>query len=390
MAARAKARDPYKRRSTRYRGISYRERADGGRTYYVYAEGRHLRVEGGEQEALHVQADLRGKIARGLRVSPDGTTFAELAEEWFETGALRWAPSTQDGYRIALEAHLLPRFGTRTLVAITPDDVARFVAERQAEGASGAYIALNLRPLNGVMKLALRRGLIAGNPVAALLPEERPKPAKRRRRTWTPEMIAQLLAAARELGARPGNVYDYTPIITVAIYTGMRLGELLGLRWQDIDLRAGLIEVRHQLSRETRTLVAPKTEAGLRAIPIPSTLVSLLRSYRLAGRYSQDEHLVFCSKTGTPLEHRNVAQRGFEAAAEYAGLNRPGERKLTTHDLRHAFASVVAHHGFAAVDLAVVMGHNDARVTEQTYIHPYNERATATRLRAVLDAAMSE
>lgn len=390
MAAKTKARDPYKRQSTRYRGISYRERADGDRTYYVYADGRHLRVEGGEQEALLVQADLRGKIARGLRVSPEATTFAELAEEWFETGSLRWRPSTRNGYRIALDRHLLRRFGRRLLAAITPDDVARFVAERQAEGASGAYIALNLRPLNGVMKLALRRGLIRANPVAALLAEERPKPAKRRRRSWTPEMIGQLLAAARELGARPGNVYDYTPVITVAIYTGMRLGELLGLRWQDVDLKAGLIQVRHQLCRDTRTLVPPKTDAGMRAIPIPGTLVSFLRSYRLASHHSQDERFVFCSKTGTPLEHRNVAQRGFEAAAEHAGLNRLGERKLTTHDLRHAFASVVAHHGFAAVDLAVFMGHSDARVTEQTYIHPYNEAATATRLRTVVGSAMTQ
>jgi integrase len=390
MATRETTRDPYTRRSTRYRGISYRERADGGRTYYVYADGRHLRIEGGEQEALLVQADLRGKLARGLRASPDATTFSELAEEWFATGSLRWRPSTRTSYRIALDTHLLPRFGTRTLAAITPDDVARFVAERQAEGASGSYIAANLRPLNGTMKLALRRGLINANPVAALLPEERPKPSKRRRRSWTPEMIGQLLAAARELGARPGNITDYTPIITLAIYTGMRLGELLGLRWQDVDLKAGLIHIRHQLCRDTRTLVPPKSDAGLRTIPIPPSLVSLLRTQRLASRYSRDEHFLFCSKSGSPLEHRNVAQRGFEAAAEHAGLNRAGERRLTTHDLRHAFASVLAHHGFAAVDLAVVMGHNDARVTEHTYIHPYNETATATRLRAVLGAAMSE
>lgn len=170
MAARAKARDPYKRRSTRYRGISYRERADGGRTYYVYAEGRHHRVEGDEQEALAVQADLRGTIARGLRVRPEATTFAELAEEWFQTGSLRWRPPTGASYRIALDRHLLPRFGRLPLAELTPDLVARVVAERQAEGASGSYMAANLGPLNGTLKLALRRGLIAASPVAVTGP----------------------------------------------------------------------------------------------------------------------------------------------------------------------------------------------------------------------------
>lgn len=390
MAGRQGKPDPFKRHSTRYRGISYRERADGSRSYYVYAQGRHQLVDGGEREALLVQADLRGKAGRGLRVTPVETTFAELAEEWFSLRSPGWRPSTRNGYRITLDKHLLPRLGQLKLAAVTPDRIARFVAEREQEGASGAYIALNLRPLNGVMKLALRRGLIVANPVTALLPEERPKPVKRKRRTWTPEMIAQLLAAARERGARPGNTYDYTPIITVAVYTGMRIGELLGLRWQDIDLKTATIHVRHQLSRTTRTIGPPKTEAGVRDIPIPQTLVSLLRGYRLAASYSQDEHFVFCSKTGSPLQDRNVARRGFEGAAAAAGLNRPGEIKLTTHDLRHAFASVIAHHGIAAVDLAVFMGHNDARITEAVYIHPYNEAATAARFRSALDTAMSE
>jgi integrase len=390
MAAKRPKKDPFKRISTRYRGISFRERADGTRSYYVSINDRHQLVEGGEREALLLQADVRAKQGRGMRVTPLDVTFGELAEEWFKARKSSWRPSTQNGYRTALDSHLLPVFGKLRLTAITPDDVARFVAQRQAAGASGAYVAGNLRPLNGVLKLALRRGLITANPVVALLPEERPKVKKRKRRAWTPNEIKRLLAAARELGSRVGNIFDYTPIITVAIYTGLRLGELLGLRWQDVDLENGVIHVRHQLCRETRTLVAPKTDAGVRDVPIPASLVRYLRPFRLESKYSQGDHFVFCSRKGTPLEHRNVAQRGFEAAAEHEGLNRPGEDKLTTHDLRHAFASVIAHHGFAAVDLAVFMGHTDSRVTQETYIHPYDEAATAARFREVLDAAMAD
>ncbi len=390
MAAAKVRPDPSTRHSTRHRGVSYRERADGGRTYYVYADGKHHRVDGGEQEALLVQAELRGRLARGLRVTPDQTTFSELAETWYATGSARWRPSTQEGYRIALDLHLLPVFGALPVASITADQVAAFVAARLASGASGSYVAANLRPANAVMKLALRRGLITVNPVAALLSEERPKPAKRRRRTWTPEMIGALVAAARERGSRPGNVTDYTPIIVTDLFTGIRPSELLGLRWRDIDFAAGLIHVRQQLCRKTRVLVPTKTEAGVRDVPIPPELVSLLRAHRLASHFSQDDEFVFCSSAGTPLDQQNVGDRGFKAAAEHAGLNRPSEPPLTWYDIRHAFASVVAHHGFAAVDLAALMGHRDSRVTEQTYIHPYDEQTTAERFRGVIATAMRE
>jgi integrase len=390
VSAKANKKNPYKRYETRHTGITYRVRSDGGRTYFVTVGSRHLRVDGGEKEALLVQADLRSRQARGLRVTPDATTFAELAENWFENGKVRWRRSTQGGYRIALDVHLLPAFGPMLLSEITPDAVAAFIAARLASGASHSYVAANLRPVNGVFKLALRRGLVQTNPVSALLPEERPKPKRRKRRMWTPDEIRRLLEAARELGARVGNVFDYTPVITTAVYTGMRPSELLGLCWLDVDLKRAVIHVRHQLDRETRTLVPPKTDAGVRDVPIPPLLVSYLRRCRLQASFSQDEHFVFCTKKGTPLDHRNVSQRGFEAAAEHAGLNRTGEPKLTTYDLRHAFASVVANHGIAAVDFAVFMGHEDSRVTDETYIHPFNQEATAARLRDVLQAAMSE
>lgn len=382
--------DPYKRWPTRYPGISYRERCDGSRTYYVANGSRHLRVDGGEQEALLVQADLRSKRARGLRVTPLPTTFRTVAEAWFTRGCARWRLSTQKGYRTALDKHILPVFGTVPVGTITTDGIATFIAMRIASGAAESYVAANLRPLNGALKLALRDGLITANPMTALLPEERPKPAKRRRRTWTPTMIADLIAATRARGARRGNVYDYTPLLITSIYTGIRPSELLGLRWLELDLTEGAIRVRHQLCRTTKTLVPPKTPAAVRDVPIPDSLIGFLRSYRLASRFSQDEHFVFCSKQGSPLDEQNVNDRGIKPAIEAAGLNRPGEPDLTWYDLRHAYASVVAHHGIAAVDFAVFMGHEDARVTEQTYIHPYNELATAARLREVVGAAISE
>src|SRR5205823_1824757 len=103
--------DPQKRNKTRHRGISYRERADGSRSYAVYSDGKYVAVQGGEREALAVQADLRGRRARGERVVVnDRTKLAQLAEEWFESKSVRLRPRTATDYRAALDLVLIPRF----------------------------------------------------------------------------------------------------------------------------------------------------------------------------------------------------------------------------------------------------------------------------------------
>jgi hypothetical protein len=122
--------DPYKRHKTRHPGISYRVKEDGSRTYFVTIGSRHLRVDGGEQEALLVQADLKLKKARGLRVTPLPTSFRQVAEAWFERGTARWRGSTQDGYRIALDVHILSPAHSRWSRRATN------LAEQQAIGSA--------------------------------------------------------------------------------------------------------------------------------------------------------------------------------------------------------------------------------------------------------------
>ena len=163
------------------------------------------------------------------------------------------------------------------LIEITPDRIARLIVELEARELSGAYITNLLKPLSGTMKLALRRGLVASNPVAALLPEERPKVKRRRRRIWTPSDIRGLLGAARELGSRPGNIHDYTLLLTIAIYTGVRPGELLGLRWLDVNLKANMIHIRNPRAR--RPLQQPPAAPPLDLAP-PEPSDANLRALR--------------------------------------------------------------------------------------------------------------
>jgi integrase len=380
---------PFKRIKTRHRGITYRIRSDGSRSYYVYAGGRSAAVNGGEKEALAEQAELRGRQARGEKVAAKPVKFKEAAEEWFESkrGLRLW---TKASYRGSLDRELLPRFGQLKLAAITPDRIAVMIRDLEAKGLSAATIDNYLKPLNGTFVYAIRHGLISHNPVSVLTPDDRARGSRRREhRIWSPEDVRALLAASRQVAGRSKSKYDYTPLLRTAIYTGLRIGELLGLKWRDVDLAEGVIHVRAQWTREG-VLSEPKTTTAKRHVPLAPDMVKHLAEHKLKSRFSADEDFVFSSKTGrTPVSHVNVRRRGFQPAVKLAGLERPGEAKLTFHDLRHAFASIMIERGLNSTVLAAIMGHTNSSITETIYIHLFNRQRTDEQVREAMQAAMS-
>jgi integrase len=361
---------PHKRIKTRHRGITYRVKADGSRTYYVYVAGRFLAVDGGEKEALAKQAELRGRRARGERAAPRPVRFQQVAEDWFESKR-RLRPWTRKNYRSSLDRVLLPAFGNMKLGQITPEHVARLIRQLEQEGKAPGYIDNLLKPLGGTFKYAMRKQLVTMNPLVMLTPDDRPARMERERREWSPEDVAALLEASRRLAGKSTSRQDYSLLLETAIRTGLRLGELLGLQWRDIDLKQGVLSVRRQWTRDG-TYSEPKTPAAIRQVPLASEMVTKLAEHKLASNYSSDEQPVFASATGQPLHHRNVAQRGFEAAAKEAGLLEEGQPRITFHDLRHAFASIMIECGLSSTVLARVMGHRDATTTERKYVHLFN------------------
>ena len=373
--------DRFKRRKTRHRGITYRLRADGSRVYSVYAKGGYIRVEGGEREALALQAELRGKVARGERITPPKVTFAEIAEQWFESKR-KLRPWTRKGYRDALDRVVLPRFDQMKISAINADQVARLIRDLESEGLSGKTIDNYLLPLSGTMRFAVRRGLISVNPVALLTNDERPHRAPREEKhVWSDEEIAALIKASERIARQPEARYDYSPLIRTAVCTGLRLGELLGLQWQDVDFEDDALHVRRQWTRSNE-YGPTKTSAGVRRIPLPKELVHFFAELKLRSDHSSDEDPVFASKEKTPLGHRNVTRRGFEPAVERAGLE-----NLTFHDMRHAFASRMIARGIEPVTLAKLMGHEDIRETLNTYSHLWDRVRTDDVVREAMASA---
>ncbi|HLX33062.1 MAG TPA: site-specific integrase [Gaiellaceae bacterium] len=319
-------------------------------------------------------------------------TFAELAEEWLElrmsSGRRPLRARTASEYRKALDLVLLPRFGRQPVRGIDAERIAGLIRDLEGEGlhaidASRARrplleptITNYLKPLQGVLRLAVRRRIIADNPFAHLTDDDRPAVRKKKQaHVWSDEQLSALLAASQRLAQKPTSYYDYTPLLRLTARLGLRLGEVLGLQWTDFDRAGGVLHVRRQWLRTTQ-YGPTKTDSGTRTIPLPHDLQNELVELRVASRYSRDDDPIFASRRGTPLGHRNVAQRGFERAAREAGI-----RGVCFHDLRHAAASRLIAKGVDPVTVAAILGHGDPNVTLRVYSHVFDrdERDEAVR-----------
>ena len=182
------------------------------------------------------------------------------------------------------------------------------------------------------------------------------------------------------------------PLVVLTLATGLRQGEALGLRWQDVDLDAGAIHVRHALLRmgSKVELVEPKTKRSRRRIAIPASVVALLREHRkrqlqdrlCAGTRWQDGDYVFTSSIGTPMDGADVTRR-FQRLLAAASLPR-----MRFHDLRHGAASLLLAQGVHARVVMEMLGHSTIALTMNTYSHviPELQREAADKMEAVLGA----
>lgn len=364
------------------RGV-YRQ-ANGNYGIYVLAGGelRWKTVGNKLAEARRQRELLSAKAQQGELPRHCTLTFAELAATWIEgfeaqVRSGERAERTLEHYRYQLRRNLLPTLGQKKVQEISTDDCARLIAKLRARGLSPKTIAGALVPLGRVFSLALRRGYINSNPLQRLETSERPRVHRREQRVLTHEEMRKLLAAC---------LPSYRPLVTTALYTGMRLSELLGLTWAEVDFDAGLIRVRHQLSRGRRDRAARrvrlKTKAAVRDIPLLPQLGSLLKQHKLAAPFSDDRDYVFSTTLGTPLGYRNVERRGLTRAAKKAGLEQEGLLPLRLHDLRHTFAShLIVDLRLDVAQVSRILGHARPSITLDTYTHLFDHASHAADIR---------
>lgn len=290
-------------------------------------------------------------------------------------------------YRDRYRLHLRPALGEMRIGDVDARHVAAIVRDMRARGYAESTIDSTLLVLRAIYRLAIRRGLVARSPLDGLDPAEMPRPDVGNH--------GRVLDEA-ELAALVGHAHDpYRAVVAVLAYTGLRLSEALGLRWQDIDFVEGELHVRAQLSLAKKgrpaRLVPLKTKASERVVPmmpaVERALVEQLQREQHAGR-GRDGDLVFVSRLGTPMQQRNVATRGVEAAAVAAGLG-----KVTPHDLRRSLCALSGRRGVDPVEAAQITGHSLAVWTKhyaRSYGKAQRDEAAARLLEhgfgAVVDA----
>jgi integrase len=356
------------------RGIYERDTEDGTVHEFNFPNGK-----GGTSwdtvrtlaQARKARARMITQVANGEPVIRTKVKGAESLEEWFGWKSPRLRKRTADYYRRALDLVLLPRFGGTPIQRINADAVAELIRDLEREGLHAidpawpvrplgrSSIDNYLKPLQQALKREVRKGRLPSNPFDMLDKDDRPKKGEtERRHEWTSAEVDALLAASERLAAKKESRFDYSVLLRVVVTVGLRLGEVLGLQWQDFDREGGYLYVRRQWLRSGE-YGPTKTPAGVREIALPPELREALIELRLRSRFSGDEDPIFASRIGTPLSHRNCTRRGWEAARDEAKL----PKSVSFHDLRGAAASRLIDAGLDVVTVAEIVGHGDRGAT---------------------------
>lgn len=334
------------------------------------------------------RAELVATLKDGRLPASSRLGFESVAGWWLrrfeaKVGAGERHPRTLEAHRYQLEHNLLPTLGRRRIAALDVEAVAGVLEELRGRGCSAKTIASALATLHSVLRYARRHGWIAEDPVELLEPEERPRVRRRRQRVLGREEIERLLGACPARGRL---------LVTTALYSGLRISELLGLIWDDVDFAAGLIHVRAQLSRahrgEAPRRVAPKTPVSVRAVPLVDQLSRLLAAHRQATPFAAPTDWVFTTARGTPQGHRNVAQRILRPAATAAHLDDGDWPPLRFHDLRHIFAShLIVDLGLDPARVSRIMGHARIKITLDIYTHLFEDERHNREVRKQMSAS---
>ncbi len=296
-------------------------------------------------------------------------TFRQFTLEQFEPAILMTLKySTQRNYRHLLRRHLLPVLGDRRLCDIQKVDLQRLVIEKLHQGFAWKTVAHIKNTLSKVLTVAVSWGYLEDNPARGLkLP---PPELKRERRYLTPQQAQKLLAVLAE----PGRT-----IVLVAILSGLRIGEILALRWKYLDLLAGIIRVRESVY-EGR-FGTPKTASSKRDLPMGDGLKHAFLVHRGRGEEVASESLVFCTRKGTAFNSKNLQQRVLWPACDKAGISRIG-----WHSFRHTHATLLSMLGESLKTAQAQLGHSSLQTTLEVYTHaiPETQRTAVERLEHLL------
>ncbi|WP_258359403.1 site-specific integrase [Moorella sulfitireducens (nom. illeg.)] len=347
-------------------------------------------VHGTKKDAEKVLRDILTQIDQGTHIEPSDLPLEKFLNQWLQMHRANIRDKTFYRYEGIIRNHINPTLGKIPLSKLTPYHIqclyTEKLAENRSDGEKGGLSKASVRYIHSVLHKALETAvnldMIPRNPADKVQP---PSPEDTEITPLTEEQVARFLDAAK------GNRFE--ALFITVLGTGLRRGEVLGLRWEDIDLQNGLLTVQRTLEAAKGKLkfVPPKTKTSKRTISLPSSVVEALKKHRIQqmqhklrlGPMYQDQGLVFPSETGTPLNPDNL-DRYFKPILKKAGLP-----DIRFHDLRHTHATLLIKRGEDIKMVSQRLGHSDVAFTIRVYHHvmPNVEREAMLRFDEVLQGS---
>lgn len=336
---------------------------------------RRQKSKGGyrtKRDALAALNEAQGALQRGLYVEPSKLSVKTfLLDHWLPAIETGLRHSTLQGYRSAITNYVLPRMGDTRLQTLTPDQLNAFYGELLRSGRKDGKTGLSPKTVHNVHVMlhkalhdAVRWSYLPRN-VAAYSDPPKQTSSGKAMRTWTPEELRSFLEYVADDPLYAAWV--------LSANTGMRRGEVLGVRWQDIDFDRRRLSIRQTIiSVDYRVEIGePKTARGRRSVALDSGTVTALRTHRvkqnqlklMLGEAWQDNDLVFCRDDGSPVHPDRFTQM-FDKHVRDSGLPR-----IRLHDLRHTHATLALAAGIHPKVVSERLGHSTVAFTMDVYSH---------------------
>ena len=321
------------------------------------------------REAMSILQARVSEVNQGRRRAIPTMTLAKFASEHWTAGVLlALKPSSARFYQYRLDKYILPVLGSCRICDVSRTRIQAFLLERKREGYANSTIHGIRTTLAKVLDVAVESGYFERNPAHGIKTGERE--ARQEKRFLTPAQIRALLPALSE---------PCRTIVLVAVLTGMRIGEILALRWKRLDLVRGTMEVAETFS--DGCFGTPKTRSSRRVIPMSRAMREAFEAHSATSLRTASEDLVFSTSRGTPLSSKNLYNRVLAPACDAIRIPR-----VSWHSFRHSNATLLGEVGESLKTAQAILGHSDLETTLNTYMHaiPESQRRAVEKVAEVL------
>ena len=353
--------------------IVERKRGNGEIRYEITVEGErdlltgkrnrvYKTIKGTKKEAKAVMRQMIVDMERGIAVRKSPKKVAEWLNEWLELYLPNIEGTTRIGYKTKINNYLIPALGDIYLQSLRTEHVQKLINDMMARDFSPKNIRDTYNNINAAMKKAVVLRMIPFNPCEGVA---LPKLKRYKAKVYDLEMIHKLLSVAE-------NTDMYLPIL-LCVTAGLRRGELLALRWDNIDFANSILQVRSNMVRGEKDFIikAPKTESGIRDIHLGQEVMEVLKKERskyVADMFSketnfQNLNFVIRQKDGSPIRPDSMSQKWRRFLED----NRLPSIRF--HDLRHSNATALIQAGVNPRVVQQRLGHSDVNITLNTYTH---------------------